>query len=143
MDGPYPVTYDIARPEQYNRWTVAFRLILAIPQLILVGGGSWYFSPALSFSRGSRFEFFSNGVLSALLGLLVFFAWFAIMFTARFPESMRNFCVMLWRWSENVHAYMTLQAAPYPPFGNGPYPLQLDVVPTERHNRVTVFFRIF
>jgi len=27
----YPVSYDVPRPERYNRWTVGFRLILAIP----------------------------------------------------------------------------------------------------------------
>lgn len=36
---PYPVRYEINRPESYNRWTVAFRLILVIPQAVLVGGG--------------------------------------------------------------------------------------------------------
>lgn len=70
----YPVDYEIRRPEHYNRWTVAFRPILAIPQILLVGA-----------SAGS------NGVLKTVLGVLVFFAWFAILFTGRFPRSMRDF----------------------------------------------------
>lgn len=33
----YPVTYSIERPEQYNRWTVGFRFVLAIPLVLLIG----------------------------------------------------------------------------------------------------------
>src|SRR5205814_9289623 len=74
--------------------------------------------------------------------VLVFLAWWAILFSGSFPRSFRDFCLMLFRWSENVHAYMTLQAAPYPPFGDGPYPLRLQVIPAEQYNRWTVAFRI-
>ena len=144
----YPVSYDIERPQQYNRWTVAFRLILAIPQLILVGSGSLPFilfggsgggDDNLRNSSGGL----SSGILMAVLGFLVFLAWFSIMFTGRFPKSFRDFCHMLFRWSRNVHAYMMLQAAPYPPFGKGDYPLVMTVQQAEHYNRWTVFFRIF
>ncbi len=124
---PYPVSYEIDRPQRYNRWTVAFRLILAIPQLLLVG--------ASVAGRG--------GVLMSVLALLVMFAWFAILFTGRFPASMREFCVMIFRWSENVRAYVLLLAAPYPPFGRGDYPLRLEITPAEHYNRWTVAFRAF
>ncbi len=124
--GPYPVTYEIERPERYNRLTVAFRIILAIPQLILVGGA------------GS-----SNGILTTVLGLLVFIAWFAILFTGQFPTSFRPFCLMIFRWQQNVHAYVALQADPYPPFGDKPYPLNLGVAPAERYNRLAVLVRVF
>src|ERR671930_1110130 len=33
----YPIDLEIAPPERQNRWTVAFRLILAIPALVLPG----------------------------------------------------------------------------------------------------------
>jgi len=125
----YPLSYEISRPEHYNRWSVAFRLILAIPQLILVGG----LGPALG--RG-------NGLLGAVLGVLVLFAWFAILFTRRFPAGMREFCHLLFRWLQNVRAYVLLQAEPYPPFGAGPYPLDLRIVSAEHYNRWAVFFRI-
>ncbi len=118
----YPVDYEIAPPERYNRWTVAFRPFLAIPQLLLVGG---------------------RGLLTSALLLLVFFGWVAILFTGRFPKTMRDFCLFLYRWTQNVNAYVALQAAPYPPFGTGAYPLELSVVPAERYNRWSVGFRIF
>jgi hypothetical protein len=127
----YPVQYEIERPAGYNRWTVAFRPILAIPQLVLVGGGLY-----LGFTS-------HNGVLGAVLSVLALFAWFAILFTGRFPDTMRGFCLMIFRWAANVHAYVTLQAAPYPPFGQGSYPLRLEVEPAAHYNRWTVAFRIF
>ena len=142
---PYPVSYDIAKPEHYNRWTVAFRLILAIPQLILVGAGSYQFS---IFEFGNHDAsgragdwLFNGGILTAVLGILVFFAWFAILFTGRFPSGMRGFCATIFRWSQNVRAYLLLQAAPYPPFGVRPYPLDLRIVPAEQYSRWAVFFR--
>lgn len=119
---PYPVAYAIDPPERYNRWTVAFRPILAIPQLLLTGG---------------------RGALTAVLGFLSLFAWFAILFTGRYPRSMRDFALLIFRWSQNVDAYVALQAAPYPPFGVGDYPLRLDVQPAEQYNRWAVGFRIF
>jgi hypothetical protein len=147
MDGAYPVIYEITRPETYNRLTVAFRAILVIPQALLVGGGGgalgWF--SFVNRNQGGRyfFEIFSSGVLMAVVGFLVFLAWFAIMFSGRFPLSMRDFCIKIWRWSQNVHAYAGLLADPYPPFGDGPYPLRLEVIPAEHYNRLTVFFRIF
>lgn len=146
-DHSYPVSYDIERPREYNRWTVAFRLVLAIPHLILVGAGAHYaipFGSAANDRAGDGLSWtMSNGLLTNLLGLLVLFAWFAIMFTGRFPAGLRDFCLLLFRWSQNVSAYVLLQANPYPPFGSGAYPLQLNVTPAAHYHRWTVFFRIF
>jgi hypothetical protein len=125
----YPVQYSIERPTHYNRWTVAFRSILAIPQLLVAG--------AFVGSATTR------GALGAVLQLLVLFAWFAILFTGRYPQSLQKFALLIFRWCQNVSAYVLLQAEPYPPFGEGPYPLRLDVIPDEQHNRWTVGFRLF
>lgn len=142
----YPVSYDIGRPERYNRWTVAFRLILAIPQLILVGAGGYQFLTLESRSSDGGWRIgetgFHGGILMAVLAVLVFVAWFAILFTGRFPLAMRNFCETLFRWSQNVQAYVLLLAAPYPPFGPGPYPLRLAITPAAHYNRWTVAFRL-
>jgi len=129
---PYPVNYEIERPAAYNRWTVAFRIFLAIPQLILVGGG---LQLGLHYSNG--------GVLTAVLSVLVLFAWVAILFTGRFPPAILSFSLMIFRWSQNVHAYLALQAAPYPPFSDGPYPLRISIEPASHYNRWSVAFRLF
>lgn len=143
----YPVTYAIDPPERYNRWTVAFRIILAVPHLILVGAGGWQFF-SWNAGRGDSGReglnwVFNGGVLTAVAGIVVFIAWFAIMFTKRYPRAMQDFVLMVFRWSQNVHAYMLLLAAPYPPFGDGPYPLRVEVRPDVEHRRLTVAFRVF
>jgi hypothetical protein len=107
---------------------VAFRPILAIPQLLLVG---------FAFHVGGQ-----QGALLAAMELLCLFGWFAILFTGRFPASMRGFALFIFHWWQNVGAYMMLQAAPYPPFGAEPYPLDLRVEPAEQYNRWAVGFRI-
>jgi len=144
----YPVTYEIERPEKYNRLTVLFRIILAIPQMILVGGGGYLFTSLGSNqdNQGLRSigSLLDGGILNVVLGVLVFLAWWAILFTGRFPQSLQGFCINIYRWGQNVWAYVHLLADPYPPFsGEKPYALRLNVTPTEKHNRLTVLFRIF
>jgi hypothetical protein len=144
----YPVSYDVDRPEQYNRLTVAFRLILVIPQLFLVGGAPFFSGGSSSYQDDSGIvvavSLATAGILTVVASILVFIAWFAILFTRRFPESFRDFVVMIYRWAMNVHAYIALQTNPYPPFsGNAPYPLRVQVQPPDLHNRLTVLFRFF
>ena len=90
--GPYPVTFEVDYPEQSNRWSVAFRLILAIPQIIVL---------AL--------------VLLAWL-VTVVIAWFAILFTGRYPAGLYGFGVGAQRWTLRVQAYLFLMRDEYPPF---------------------------
>lgn len=143
MNHPFPVTYEIDRPQHYNRWSVAFRLVLAFPHLILVGFGGYQFFTWGTSTNDDGGRLATGGVLTMVMGIIVFVAWFAILFSGRFPVGMRDFCLLLFRWSQNVSAYMLLQAAPYPPFGRGEYPLRLTITPAEQYNRLAVLFRIF
>lgn len=43
-------------------------------------------------------------------------AWFAILFSGRYPESMLDFAVGVYRWSLRVEAYQLLMRDEYPPF---------------------------
>lgn len=144
----YPVSYEVTRPERYNRLTVAFRLILVIPHVFLVGGSPFFSGGGSGTQNDSGWSFsasiLSAGVLTFVAALLVFLAWWAILFSGRFPASFRDFVTMIFRWAMNVHAYLALQTNPYPPFsGNAPYPLRVHVPPDQEHNRLTVAFRIF
>jgi Domain of unknown function (DUF4389) len=129
--GVYPVTFDVDIPEGYNRWTVFFRPLLALPVVFLAGG-----IPLFSVYNWS-------GPISGALALLALYAWFAIMFTGRFPSTARDTCMLFLRWGANVHAYVFLQAAAYPPFGDKPYPVHINVNWAQGYNRWTVFFRYF
>src|SRR3990172_7531506 len=94
----YPLTYDVTPPEgPRNRLTSTFRIILAIPHILLVG------SPG-SIGVGSN----NGGVLGAVAGVIAMIAWFAILFTGTFPRGLWDFSHMYMRWRARGIAYMAL-----------------------------------
>ncbi len=92
--GRYPVAYDVEPPlHDRNRLTVFFRIILAIPHLVLVGGpgfaigsGGWLWHAGGHAHGVWGFGWGSHGILGAAAGLMAFIAWFAILFTGSYPE---------------------------------------------------------
>lgn len=78
--------------EQRNRLTVFFRLILAIPQFIVIA------------------------VLGIAVWAVYVIAFFAVLFTGRWPQGLRNFAVGFMRWVLRVEAYLLLLTDDYPPF---------------------------
>jgi hypothetical protein len=92
--GSYPPvrTGFVPELENRNRLTVGFRIILVIPQAIVL----------------------------ALLVVAAFVAWvialFAVLFTGRWPEGLRSFVVGVMRWGTRVSAYFLLLTDKYPPF---------------------------
>ncbi len=82
----------IPQLEARNRITVGFRLILVIPQLVVLG-------------------------LLAIAEVVVFvIAAFAVLFTGRWPAGLREFIVGVMRWWLRVEAYLLLLTDEYPPF---------------------------
>ena len=130
---------------QRNRLTCAFRLILAIPHILLVGGpiafvGSYMWGT----EDRTRVEWGAGtGVLGAVATVIAIIAWFAIVFGGRFPEGLWNLTAFYLRWRVRAVAYLTLLRDEYPPFGDGPYPATLTLAPPATpRNRVTVAFRL-
>ena len=122
----YPVAFDV-EPQLTgrNRLTVAFRIILAIPQLILVGGpglalgGGWWFNRGQPVLRG--FEGITgNGVLGAVAFVIAVIAWFAIVFAGKHPRGLWDFARMYMRWRTKAGAYIALFRDEYPPFSFEP-----------------------
>ena len=91
-DAPYPTSLEIAEPAQRNRLTVGFRLLLAIPNMIV-------------------FAFVLFGWT-----LTTIVAWFAILFTGRYPQGLYEFGVGALRWRLRLEAYLLLMVDDYPPF---------------------------
>ena len=118
---PHPVSFDVEYPQRVSRLTTFFRLILAIPQLIVIY------------------------LLQVAMALLTVLAWFAILFTGRYPKSFFEFTSGVLRWQANVFAYVALLRDEYPPFSweRGDYPLTLDIPPAERQSRFRLFIRVF
>ena len=91
-DASYPATIAVTEPAVRDRATIAVRLILAVPHVIVL--------------------FFL--VLAWLLCTVI--AWFAILFTGRYPASLYPFALGVMRWLLRVEAYLLLLVDEYPPF---------------------------
>src|SRR2546430_52468 len=123
-----------------NRLTTAFRLILAIPHVILVGGVGLGFA----FRHGSMATVGGEGgLLGAVASFLAIVSWFTIVFTGTHMIGIRQFTSFYMRWRVRAIAYLMLLEDEYPPFGDAPYPASIEIVdPAGPRNRLTVGFRI-
>jgi hypothetical protein len=134
--------------EGRNRLTTAFRLVLAVPHLLLVGGPiavalswSWSSEGGPNYNWGA-----GGGVLGAVAAVCAIIAWFAIVFTGRHPQGLWSLAAFYLRWRVRAAAYVALLRDEYPPFGDGPYPAALELTqpePDASRDRITVAFRIF
>jgi hypothetical protein len=110
------VTDDLRR----NRLTVFFRLLLAIPHLIVIA------------------------LWGILVEILVFVAWICGVVLGQVPEGLHDFIASWLRYTTRVTAYVFLLADPFPQFGGGgTYPVDLRIEGAALQSRLTVFFRIF
>jgi hypothetical protein len=128
----YPLTFDVTQPEgPRNRLTSAFRIILAIPHLLIVGG------PGVGWGANSN-----TGVFGGVAAVVSVIAWFAILFTGRFPRGLWDLSHMYMRWRARAIAYMALLRDEYPPFGDDAYPVEFQLDYPDVRNRWTVAFRL-
>ena len=114
-----PVRLEIAIPEGENRWMILVRWLLAVPHYIVL-----YF-------------------LGIIQNLLTFIAWWAILFTGRYPQGLFNFNVGVLRWSHNAYAYAAFHNA-YPPFSldAGEYDrVTLEIERAESYSRWKIFVK--
>jgi hypothetical protein len=118
----YPVRYLADYAEERSRPRNFFRLILAIPWYIV---GSVYAIAAF---------------------IVAFLAWFALLFTARYPEGLYNFNAGFLRFYARVNAFFYLQTDEWPPFGfeeGADYPIRAEIDGRlESYNRWKVLFRL-
>ena len=99
----YPVRFDVQYPEKLSRLLnniPYLKFILVIPNFIVL---------------------YIMLLLAAVVG---FIAWFAILFTGKYPRGMFNFVVNVQRWTHNVNIYVYMMRDEYPPFSGeaGKYP---------------------
>jgi hypothetical protein len=141
---PYPVTTQVTPATgERNRLTTAFRFLLGIPHILLVGGpaaaGLW-----LGWNwHGDSAWGSSGGVIGVAAGLVSLIAWLAIVITGAHPDGLWRFAAYYVRWRVRVLAYLMLLRDEYPPFGDDAYPAELVIAePPAGRNRLTVFFRL-
>ena len=92
----YPVELNIQYPEKLSRLTTFFRIILAIPQFIVL-----YF-------------------IEIAAGIMLFLSWWAILFMGKYPKSFFDFMTWYMRWQTRVQGYLYLLTDKYPPFSGDP-----------------------
>ena len=136
----YPIDVEIDPPARQNRWTVLFRLPLAVPALLLL-------SVFFGFSGGSESEYGSAGLLSAA----AFLGWFFALARGRMPRGLRDLIAYGLSYGAQAGAYLLLATGRYPSSDPltaiGPLPARDDPIRLEAHddlgrNRLTVFFRL-
>ena len=116
---PGPVLVAVARPAAQRRATVAIRLILAAPHLLV-----------LSF-------------LGIAACPVVVIGWLGALATGRLPRFAAAYLSGYLRWYARAVAYLLLLTDEYPPFAlrDAAYPVRL-VVGSGKLNRLTVAFRV-
>jgi hypothetical protein len=115
----YPLRYDVEYPERLSRWKIFVKWLLAIPHFIVL---------------------YALGLVAYVMMVI---AWFAILFTGRYPQGLFNFVVGVYRWNTNVNAYILLMRDEYPPFtmSAGRYPVTYEVDYPERLSRWKIFVK--
>jgi hypothetical protein len=116
----YPLTLIVNQPSERSRLTTFFRFILVIPWLIVAG------------------------ILGLVLFVVVIIAWFALLFTARWPQGMYDFSVGVLRFLARTNAYALLLTDDFPGFGlaDDDYAARLVAdPPLDHYSRLKVFFR--
>ena len=82
----------VTDPGEMNRWLVLVKWLLAIPHYIVLV------------------------FLWIAAAFVVLIAFFAVLFTGKWPESLRAFVVGVMRWTTRVNAYVMFLTDAYPPF---------------------------
>ncbi|HZU79363.1 MAG TPA: DUF4389 domain-containing protein [Acidimicrobiales bacterium] len=94
--GDFPAVVNVVPELKRNRLTVFFRAFMLIPHYVVL-----YFLGIVSF-------------------VVLVLAWFAVLFTGRWPEGFRRFYVGYSRWFTRYLAYAFLVVDAYPPFSFDP-----------------------
>jgi hypothetical protein len=126
----YPVSIVIdSQLNTKNRLTTAFRPILAVPHIVVVG-------PAISYGK-------SPGLLAAVAYFLAIVNWFALLFTDKDLPGIRDLTLYYLRWRTRAVAYVALFVDNYPPFGDAVYPASLVFAePPLPRDRVSIALRL-
>lgn len=117
----YPISYDVDYEVERNRLTTFFRLIIGIPWMIWLQ---------------------LYGIAATVVAVI---AWFALMFTKRYPQGMYGFVAGYLRLQARVAGYLFLLTDELPPFSgkaDADYPVRVDIAsPQPEYRRSRTFFK--
>jgi hypothetical protein len=138
----YPIDLVAVEQRRQNRWKTFFRLVLAIPALIL-GGVVFGASGVYGGTGQARTSF-------GILAVVALLAWFAILARGRMPRGLRDLSAYALWYSAQAAAYLLLVTDRYPnsdPLvpdyspGAPDHPVRISCEDDLRRSRLTVFFR--
>jgi hypothetical protein len=128
-EAPYPVQFAVDYPDRdLNRLTTFFRIIVIIPISIVLGlvsGETWNSPDGRYWALGAGGLLFLGPLVMILFRqkypFVVIAAWFAILFTGRYPRGMFDYVEGVFRWHNRVLGYaFVLITDRYPPFTLSP-----------------------
>lgn len=142
----YPVRVEIDDPLPQRRWTVFFRIFLAVPALLLssVTGGSLGLGvPSRASAYGWSLGGTGAGGVASILG------WFASVARGRMPRGLRDLGAYSIGYSAQMGAYLFLLTDRFPssdprlagPMALPEHPVQLEFADDLSRPRLLVFFR--
>jgi hypothetical protein len=159
--GSYPVDVEIREPARQSRLKTFFRLVLALPALLLAtmlagdatpapGGSGWGEDGQPS---GAEIAWFALPVPSAglIVALVSILAWFATLVLGRTPQGFRDLAAYGLRLGAQVGGYLLFLTDRYPSFDTAEpsaaqlpprKPIRLLMEDDLRRSRLTVFFRL-
>jgi hypothetical protein len=107
----YPAGIEIVYPQELNRWLPLVKWLLAVPHyfaLFFIGIGAFF---------------------------VLIWAFFAVLFTGRWPRGAFDYMVGTYRWAYRVAVYVHLMTDAYPPFSfddDPDYPVRVGIEYPER-----------
>lgn len=119
MYSDYSFYFDVPRPQRLSRLLIFVKWLLVFPHAIVL----WAF-----------------GILASIA---LFVGWFAVLLLGRWPEGLWRIVYSYVRWSTRVGIYTGLLRDEYPPFGDGPYPMEFHLEYPERQSRLMLIGRWF
>jgi Domain of unknown function (DUF4389) len=152
----YPIDLEIDPPARQSRWTGFFRLVLALPALVLaaaLGGGLFFGSSGSSWSTAGGGDEAAGAAISftGTAAAAAFLAWFAILVKGRSPRGLRDLVAYAIGYSAQAGGYLFLLTGRYPTsdpalaesFSDLPeHPVQIEVDDDLGRPRLTVLFRL-
>jgi hypothetical protein len=156
--GSYPIDVQIGPPERQSRWKTGFRLLLAVPAMILAavligggpgggGGGRSSQDESGAYDIGASF----GGIIGGVAGAAAFLGWFVCLVRAQMPTGFRDLVTWSLRYAAQAYGYLFLLTDRYPnsdPYAlpaarpERPHAVRLLVADDLRRSRLTVFFRL-
>lgn len=91
------VVLDIAYPQSLSRGILILRLFFSMLYVGIPHGFCLFFRMIATY-------------------VVIFIAWWAVLFTGKYPKGMHSFVVGTFRWAMRVNIYLSFMTDTYPPF---------------------------